>query len=48
MANTSTSLFDAVSVRRREGTAAPRSFSDYEVTLDGKAVPEGVTIHERV
>ena len=36
-------LFDAVTVRRREGVAAARQYGDYEVSVNTQAVPEGVT-----
>jgi CRISPR-associated protein Csd2 len=41
-------LFDAVSVRRKDGVEAPRSFSDYEITIDKSAIPEGVTLTRRI
>jgi CRISPR-associated protein Csd2 len=44
----SQTLFGAVDVQRRPGVEVPRSFGDYAVTLDRSAVPEGVTILERV
>ncbi len=37
-------LFDAVTIRRREGAAVPRDFSDYEVTVDSDQVPAGVSV----
>ena len=42
------SLFDLIKVRRREGVEAPRSFADYEVTVDEAAVPAGVKLIRRV
>ena len=36
-------LFDTISVKRRDGVDYPRSYGDYEVTVDTAAVPEGVT-----
>ena len=41
-------LFDAVTVRRKEGVEVPRSFTDYEVRVDREAVPEGIKVHELV
>ena len=38
------SLFDLVRVGRNEGVEAPREFSDYVVTVDEDAVPEGVEL----
>lgn len=35
-------LFDTVSVKRKEGVDAARSYSDYTVTVDTDKVPEGV------
>lgn len=35
-------LFDLVEVRKREGVASPRSFSDYEVTFHQSRLPNGV------
>ena len=40
-------LFEAMSVRKREGVDVARSFSDYEVVLDHEAVPDGVTVIEK-
>jgi len=39
-------LFDAVRVRRKEGTDLPRSFEDYVIEVDRSAVPAGVTLRE--
>ncbi len=35
-------LFEAVSVRRRDGVKIPRSFEDYEVAVDEESLPEGM------
>ena len=41
-------LFDAVSVRKREGVEYPRSFDDYEpIVIDRSMIPESVAIDER-
>lgn len=37
-------LLERVHVRRRDGVQSPRSFSDYEVTVDGGPLPPGVTL----
>lgn len=36
-------LFDTISVKRKEGVIAPRSFSDYEVRVQNDKLPEGIT-----
>lgn len=41
-------LFDAVQIKKKEGVEVPRSFSDYEVTIDRSAIPDGVEIIERI
>jgi CRISPR-associated protein Csd2 len=41
-------LFDAVSVKKKDGVEVPRSFSDYEVTIDRAAIPEGIEVIERI
>lgn len=41
-------LFEAVSVTRKQGIEVPRSFEDYEVTIDETAIPEGVTLIQRI
>jgi CRISPR-associated protein Csd2 len=41
-------LFEAVSVKRRDGIEVPRSFTDYEVTIDRAAMPAGVEVIERI
>jgi CRISPR-associated protein Csd2 len=38
------SLFELVRPRLKDGTAVPRSFSDYEVSIDESAVPSGITL----
>src|SRR3990172_842286 len=35
-------LFDRLKVQRKPGVDVPRSFSDYEVTVDGAGLPPGV------
>jgi CRISPR-associated protein Csd2 len=41
-------LFDAVTVTKKSGIEAPRSFSDYEVVVNQSAIPEGVTLIRRI
>lgn len=44
----SNKLFEAVLVKKREGVEIPRSFHDYEVTIDRSAIPDGVEVIERI
>lgn len=37
-------LFERIQVRRSNGVEAPRSFADYEVSVDASGLPEGVTL----
>jgi CRISPR-associated protein Csd2 len=37
-------LFDSVTITRRDGVSVPRRFTDYEVNIDGSAIPSGVTV----
>ena len=39
-------LFEAVSVRRKDGVDVLRDFSHYEVSVDRTAIPEGVELLE--
>jgi len=41
-------LFDRIAVRRRDGVEVPRSFGDYEVSLNEENMPSGVTLIRRV
>lgn len=41
-------LFDAATVKKKDGIEVPRSFSDYEVTIDRSAIPDGIEIIERI
>jgi CRISPR-associated protein Csd2 len=42
-------LFEAVQVKRRNGSDGPaRAFTDYELTVDQKSIPEGVKLHSKV
>lgn len=40
-------LFEKVKVCRRDGVSVPRSYGDYEVTID-RAMPEGVQLDEKL
>ena len=37
-------LFERVSVKRKDGVEAPRTFGEYQVQVDDKNLPEGVTL----
>ncbi len=41
-------LFDTVSVSRKEDVVSPRAYSDYTVTVDTAALPEGVSCTQMV
>lgn len=41
-------LFDLVTIVKKAGVEAPRSFADYEVTIDEAALPSGVTLIRRI
>ncbi len=41
-------LFDAVSVKKKEGVEVSRSFADYEVTIDSSVIPGGITLIRRM
>lgn len=41
-------LFEAVTVVKRKEVSTPRSFADYEVTIDNNLIPEGIEIIERI
>ncbi len=41
-------LFESVHASRRDGIEAPRSYADYEVSIDTSVVPEGVKLVERI
>lgn len=40
------SLFDLVKISKKEGVEAPRSFADYELSIDKSALPAGVALQE--
>jgi len=41
-------LFEAVTIHRQNDSKPPRAFSDYGVTIDGSAIPDGVEVIERI
>jgi len=41
-------LFDLVKIAKKPGVEVPRSYDDYEVTVDTAALPAGVTVEEWV
>ena len=41
-------LFESVTIRRKAGVDAPRSFADYDIFVDESAIPEGVTLIRRI
>jgi CRISPR-associated protein Csd2 len=41
-------LFDLVKIAKKPGVEVPRSYEDYEVTVDTADLPSGVTIEEWV
>ncbi|WP_422017475.1 type I-C CRISPR-associated protein Cas7/Csd2 [Roseateles sp.] len=42
------SLFDRVSIKLKDGVTAPRSFADYEVSVDETGLPGGVKLLRRI
>jgi CRISPR-associated protein Csd2 len=41
-------LFDLVTVTKKPGVEAPRSFSDYDLVINETAIPAGVTLIRRI
>jgi CRISPR-associated protein Csd2 len=41
-------IFEAVTVKKKDGVETPRSFGDYEVTINRDAIAEGVEVIERI
>lgn len=41
-------LFEAVSIKLKDGVEVPRSFSDYELKVDESAIPEGISLIRRI
>lgn len=41
-------LLEAVSVKKKPSVETPRSFADYDVTIDEAAIPAGITVHRRI
>lgn len=44
----SSKLFEAVTVQKKDGIEVPRSFSDYDISIDHSAIPKSVKIIERI
>ncbi len=44
----SNKLFESVTITRKPGVTTPRSFADYEVTIDESAIPDGITLTRRI
>jgi CRISPR-associated protein Csd2 len=42
------SLFERVRVKRKDGVQVPRAFGDYEVAIDDRNLPAGITLIRRV
>ncbi len=42
------SLFRRIGSQRKHESTPPRSFDDYEVTIDTENLPQGITVHELV
>src|SRR6185312_10558157 len=41
-------LFEAVTVKRKDGVVVARSFADYDVTIDRGAIPAGIEVIELI
>jgi len=41
-------LFEAVSIKKKEGVVAPRAFADYEIGIAGDRIPDGVELIDKV
>lgn len=41
-------LFDLVDVKKKDGVASPRSFTDYEITVATDKLPQGVKVNELI
>jgi CRISPR-associated protein Csd2 len=41
-------LFDLVTVTKKPDVEAPRSFNDYDLTINEAAIPNGVTLIRRI
>ncbi len=41
-------LFDLVKVTRKPDVVVPRSFTDYDVSIDADSAPDGVTVIEKL
>ena len=41
-------LFEAGSVKRKDGVESPSSFADYELTINHAAIPAGIGVIEGI
>jgi len=41
-------LFDLVTITRKPEVEVPRSFADYDLTIEESAIPNGVTLIRRI
>jgi CRISPR-associated protein Csd2 len=41
-------LFETIEARLKDPSKPPRSFSDYEITVDRENIPAGVSLHEKL
>lgn len=41
-------LFEMVNIARRKDVTVPRSYKDYEITINKKSIPDGVTLIEKI
>ena len=41
-------LFDSIAVRRRSDVQVPRSFADYEISIDESAIPAEVSLEVKL
>lgn len=39
-------LYDSLHVAKKEGVEFPRNITDYDISLDRSAIPDGVTVEE--
>ena len=44
----SNKLFDTVSVKKKDGVIVPRSFSDYNITINTSTIPTSIEVIERI
>lgn len=41
-------LFDRVTIKKKDGVDAPRSFSDYDIAIDQADMPEGISVKDLI